>query len=55
MNIEKLQKWINDRRKSIIDPFNKGWKVEDKEQYFDEVDQTELQLLEELETFINKK
>ena len=55
MNIEKLQKWIDDRRQTIIDPFNKVWKEEDAEQEFDEVGQTELQLLNELETFINKK
>jgi len=55
MTITKIQKWIEERKKSIIDPNNEGWKEEDEEQDFDEVAQTELRLLDELETFINKK
>ena len=53
--IEKLQKWIDDRRHAIVDPYNEGWKEEDECQEFNEGDQTELRLLDELETFINKK
>ena len=55
MPTTKIQKWIDKRRHAIVDPCNEGWKEEDECQEFNEGDQTELRLLDELETFINKK
>jgi len=53
MTIKKIQEWIKERRGSIVDPDNEGWKEEDEDQEFDERQQVELQFLDELEDFIN--
>ena len=55
MAIERVQEWIDEKRHAIVDPCNEGWKEDDECQEFDEVAQTELRLLDDLETFINKK
>lgn len=57
MKIDKVLDWVNKQRKLIIDPTDEGWTEQEilEQGCLNEWEQAKLQLLSNLEDFINEE